>query len=224
MTVCARVVAAALAIAALPGGSRADAWRGGGSLSLDLRWSQLEPDAGDPTRAVTAGPRARAVGGKRALGLAAGVDLQLGATGGGAFAYEVTVLPLGAGLGIGRSARLGLVAGAGTSGITGGVLPIAFALPVEAFAEFSLGDKLRAAAWGRATALLGEDTRQDGAAAAPFGDELEIGLTLRWDRRRSSWSHVAGNGYHLGTTWGQRAGAEVVGVIFGYSLDASGGG
>lgn len=223
MTALRRAVALAAALAAVPASAGAEEWRGGGSLSLDLRWWQLQPDAGDATRAVTAGPRARAVGGKRALGLAVGVDLELGATGGGAFAYDVAVLPLGVGLGIGRSARLGLVAGAGTSGITGGVLPVAFALPVEAFAEFSLGDKLRAAAWGRATALLGEDTRQDGAEDAPFGDELELGLTLRWDRRRSSWSHVAGNGYHLGATWGQRAGAEVFGVILGYSLDAAGG-
>jgi hypothetical protein len=216
-------VIAAVAIAALPAASRAEGWRGGGSLALDLRWWQLQPDAGDPTRALTAGPRVRATAGKRAIGLAAGADLQLGATGEAAFAYEVAVLPLGVGLQLGRSARLGVVGGAGTSGVTGGVLPIALALPVEAFAEISLGDHVRAAGWGRATALLGEDTRQGGAADAPFGDELEVGLTLRWDRRRSDWCYVAGNGYQVGATWGQRVGAEVVGVVLGYSLDAAGG-
>ena len=81
---------------------------------------------------------------------------------------------------------------------------------------------MRAAAWGRATALLGEDTRQDGADHAPFGDELEVGLTLRWDRRRSEHGFATGNGYQLGATYGQEAGAEVVGLVFGYSLDAAG--
>jgi hypothetical protein len=169
---------------------------------------------------VTAGPRVRAVGGKSALGLAAGVDLHLGVTGDGGFAYEVAVLPVGVGLLLG-SARIGVVAGAGTSGITGGALPIAFALPVESFAEVSLGSHLRAAAWGRVVALVGSDGRQSGADDAPFGDELEIGLTLRWDRRRSEWSFVAGNGYQIGATWGQVAGGEVVGLSIGYSLDAA---
>jgi hypothetical protein len=213
-------LALALAIVAMPAAGRADDWRGGGSLSLDLRGSQMEAEGGERTRAVTAGPRVRAVGGKSAVGLAAGVDLDLGATGDGDFAYEVAVLPVGVGLLLG-SARIGVVAGAGTSGITGGALPIALAMPVESFAEVSLGSHLRASAWGRVVALVGSDGRQSGAEDAPFGDELEIGLTLRWDRRRSDWSFVAGNGYQLGAAYGQVAGAEVVSILLGYSLDAA---
>lgn len=209
------------AMCARPGA--AEEWRGGASLALDLRGSQWSPPEGERTRAVTAGPRVRAVGGKSALGLAAGVDLQLGVTGDGDLAYQVAVLPVGAGIQIGRSARLGLLAGIGTSGITGGVLPVALALPAEAFAEVSLGDHVRAASWARVTGLLGEDARQDGAEDAPVGDELELGLTLRWDRRRADWRFAAGNGYHLGVALGQQAGADLVTVILGYSLDAAGG-
>ncbi len=223
MSVRGGVAALVLATLAAPAAVRADGWRGSGSLALDLRGWQMEAEGGERTRAVTAGPRVRAVGGKSALGLAAGVDLELGATGDGDFAYQVAVLPLGAGLLLGRSAVIGLVAGAGTSGIAGGTLPIAFALPVESFAEVSLGSHLRAAAWGRVVALFGSDRRQSGAGDAPFGDELEIGLTLRWDRRRSDWRYASGNGYQLGAAYGQAAGAEVVSVLLGYSLDAAGG-
>ncbi len=221
----ARSLSAALvaAMAAAPSTGRAEGWRGGGSLALDLRYAEMAPEAGDPVRAVTAGPRVRAAAGKSALALAAGLDLHMGATGGGHFAYEVLILPLGVALQIGRSARLGAVAGAGTSGITGGALPIAWALPVEMFAEVSLGGHLRAAAWGRATELAGAEGREGGAEDAPFGDEIEIGATLRWDRRRESWSYVAGNGYQLGALYGQVAGARVLGLVLGYSLDAAGG-
>jgi len=205
-----RWLALVAALAAWPSAAGAEGWRGGGSLALDLRGWQLEPDAGDRTRAVTAGPRVRAVGGKHALGLAAGIDLQLGVTGDGHFAHQVAVLPLGAGLQLGRSARIGAAGGVGVSGITGGVQPVDLALPVEAFAEVSLGDHVRAAAWGRTAAVADDHQR-------------ELGLTLRWDRRRAEWSYVAGNGYHLGAFWGERAGAELVGVIVGYSLDAAGG-
>jgi len=219
----ARAIAAlALAMIAAPSTGRAEGWRGGGSLALDLRYSEMTPDAGDPVRAVTAGPRVRAAAGKSALALAAGLDLHMGATGDGDFAYEVLVLPLGFALQIGRSARLGAVTGAGTSGVTGGALPVALALPVEAFAEVSLGDHLRAAAWGRATEVAGADRREDSAENAPFGDEIEIGATLRWDRRREDWRYVAGNGYQIGALYGQVAGAHIVGVVVGYSLDAAG--
>ena len=194
-------------LAAAPGAAGAEGWRGGGSLALDLRGWQLEPDSGERTRAVTAGPRFRAVGGKHAVGLAAGIDLQLGATGDGSFAYEVAVLPLGVGVSLGRTARIGVAGGASVAGITGGVQPFELALPVEAFAEVSLGDHLRASGWGRTT----------------FGDDRELGLTVRWDRRRSAWSHASGNGYHLGAIGGRRAGADLIALIFGYSLDAAGG-
>lgn len=217
------IAALALATLMVPAAARADGWRGGGSLALDVRYSELTPDEGDPVRAVTAGPRLRAAAGKSALSLAAGLDLHMGATGGGHVAYEALILPLGVALQLGRSARIGALAGIGTSGITGGVLPIGCALPVEAFAEVSLGAHLRAAAWGRASEIAGADGRDDGAADAPFGDELEVGATLRWDRRREDWRYVAGNGYQLGGLYGQAAGAHIVGVVVGYSLDAAGG-
>lgn len=217
-----RIAALLLALAALPAAARGEGWRGGGSLALDLRYAELTPKAGDPVRAVTAGPRVRAAAGKSALALAAGLDLHMGATGGGHFAYEVLVLPAGLALQLGRSARIGAVAGLGTSGITGGVLPIGFLLPVESFAELSLGDHVRVAAWGRATEVAGAEEREDGAEDAPFGDELEIGATLRWDRRREDWRYVAGNGYQLGALYGQEEGTHIVGVVIGYSLDASG--
>jgi hypothetical protein len=221
--VSARGAAAALVLVlvAVPVTGRADGWRGSGSLALDLRGWQMEAEGGERTRALTAGPRVRAVGGKSAVGLAAGVDVELGVTGDGDAAYELALLPLGAGLLLGRSAVIGLVAGGGISGITGGTLPIAFALPVESFAEVSLGSHLRAAAWGRVVALLGSDGRQAGADDAPFGDEVEIALTLRWDRRRSDWRYAAGNGYQLGAAYGQVAGAEVITILLGYSLDAA---
>ena len=214
------VVVAALAVA--PAAARADRWRGGGSLALDLRYAQYEVDDAVVTRALTGGPRARAAVGTSALALAAGVDLGLGASGDGDLVYRVALLPIGAALQLGRTARLGFVAGGAIAGITGGTLPIAFALPVEAFAEISLGDHVRSAAWGRASPLYGSDRRQAGAPDAPFGDELEIGLTLRWDRRRSEHGFASGNGYQLGATYGQEAGADVLGLLFGYSLDAAG--
>lgn len=218
-----RIAALLVALAALPAAARADGWRGGGSLALDVRASEIAPDTGDPIRAVTAGPRVRVAAGKSALALAGGLDLHLGATGGGHLAYELLGFPLGIGLQLGRSARLGAVAGAGTSGITGGALPIALALPVEAFVELSAGDHLRLAAWGRATELAGAASREEGAEDAPFGDEIEIGATLRWDRRRADSRYVAGNGYQLGAFYGQAAGGEIAGILVGYSLDAAGG-
>jgi hypothetical protein len=211
----------ALVIVALPAPARAEEWRGGGSLALDLRYAETQPDTGDSTRTVTAGPRARAAAGKSALALAVGLDLRLGATSGGHFAYELNVMPFGFALLLGRSARLGAIAGFGTSGITGGVVPIALALPIEAFVELSLGDHLRLASWARATELAGAEVRESGAPDAPFGDDLEIGATLRWDRRRSDHGFVAGNGYQLGATVGQAAGAEVFSLSLGYSLDAA---
>ena len=214
-----RLAALCLAMTALPAPARAEDWRGGGALALDLRYAEIQPDAGDATRVVTAGPRVRAAAGKSALALAAGLDLHLGASGDGDFAYELSVLPLGVALQLGRSARIGAVAGIGTSGITGGALPNALTLPVESFGEVSLGDHVRAAAWARATELAGAAVREGGAEDAPFGDEVELGLTLRWDRRRADHGFVSGNGYQLGAFVGQAAGADVFGLSLGYSLD-----
>jgi len=54
-----------------------------------------------------------------------------------------------------------------------------------------------------------------------FGDELEAMLGVRVGRARSEWRFDAGNGYFIGASYRELAGARFVGVTLGYTLDVA---
>ena len=229
---CAVLAASAVMLVLCPGRAAAQmgGWQGGGSAALDIEGDRSEALAADGAAAgeaervetLTFNESVRAVAGKGAVGVAAAVSLRLGGARPAGFVYDLSLLPVGLGLSLGQRTRLGVVAGAGLSGVTGS-LPFGWTFPVEGFAETSLGDHVRVAAWAEVTEVAGAGAREGGAADAPWGDELALGATLRWDRRRDRWGMTGGNGYQVGAVVRERAGLTWWGVVLGYSLDAGGG-
>lgn len=226
------VLAAAGAFGLGEGRARAQmgGWSAGGSAALELEGDRSESfavDAGAPGEAerietLTFGEAVRAVGGKGPVGVAAAVSLRLGGARPAGFVYDLSLLPVGLGVSLGQRTRLAVVVGAGLSGVTGS-LPFAWTFPVEGFAETSLGDHVRLAAWAEVTEVVGAEARVGGAPDAPWGDELALGATLRWDRRRDRWGMSGGNGYEVGAVVRERTGLTWWGLVLGYSLDAGGG-
>jgi hypothetical protein len=194
--------------------AQARRWRGGGSLAIEARGHHADDlDVG------MFGVTARGLGGKGPLMLAGGLSWQLGGSLPAGFLYELEVAPIGIGL-LGRTARLAVTAGAGFSAIAGQV-PFGGVFPLEAYAELNLGESVRLGAWARAAFVVGAEARKGGAPDAPFGDEAQAGLWLRYDTRTEEFGVDGGDGYHLGALVGQRMGATFVGAVLGFSLDAA---
>jgi hypothetical protein len=107
----------------------------------------------------------------------------LGSTADGGLVYGLDV-GLGLGARYGR-AQLGATIGAGVSGITGGILPFAFQVPVIAYVGIPLGP-LRVVGAVRGDWLFASDDRQDGAETVTAFDEVGAEAGLFLDRRDHS--------------------------------------
>jgi hypothetical protein len=219
------LVLAASALCASPRAAHAQfrGWRGGVSLTLDSHYGQVtENGTGDEREHLgSVGLALRAMASKSWLHYAAGLDYRLGATYPGGFLYDANLYPLGTGVLLGANARVGIMAGIGLSGVVDQVQFSAQA-PVEAHIEFDLHRRVRIAAFARAI-WLSDNSRENGSERFSFADEAIAGLSVRWGKRYYPHDNrlSAGNGYFLGVLYQEQLGSTVIGVTFGYSLNAS---
>lgn len=147
-----------------------------------------------------------------------GLDLAAGGTiRGGGFAYDVALFPIGVVVRAGKTSIVGLGAGVGAIGATG-TLDDAVTLPVEAVAEIG-GGRVRLLARARAAYVAGADGRQQGAPSLAFADELDAMLGLRIGRHHDDFGFPTGNGYFVGASYRELAGARFAGLTIGYSID-----
>ena len=217
------VAVIAVATTAAPATAQPKNLSAGASLHVDLRYATTRdlPD-NQVNHIVTAGASFRGLVRRGWLAYALGFDYHFGTdvapNADGNFAYEVHVYPLGVGTNLGKFGFLGAVVGAGFGGVRGRV-PFAGQFPVEVFLELDLGSWVRFAGWGRSTWLAGADARQAGSDAAPLGDEMQVGATLRLGKRLREWKLSEGGGYYIGATYAQQIEAEFLGVVFGYSIN-----
>lgn len=227
------ILACAIAAAA-PSPAAADIWdwldrvQGGVLLHYELTALTIVDDGDAPPRAnelVLAGVRLHSFIGRNAsVGYHAGFDLAAGATiRDGGFAYDVALFPVGVAVRGGATGVFTIGAGVGAIGATG-TLDDAVTVPVEASAEFGRGWRVIARA--RAAYVAGAAARQSAAPSIPFADELDAMLALRFGRRRDRarfalghGTFPMGNGYFVGAAYRELAGARLLGVTIGYSID-----
>ena len=147
-----------------------------------------------------------------------GMDLAAGGTvHGGGFAYDVALFPIGVGVRFGRTSIATFGLGVGAIGATG-TLDDAVTLPLEVNVEMGSG-RLRLLARGRAAFVAGAASRHDGAPSAPFADELDATVGLRVGHHYEEYDFPTGNGYFVGASYRELAGAKFVGLTIGYSID-----
>lgn len=132
------------------------------------------------------------------LGSALGMRGDLGVALGGApgFAYDFD-LTFGLGFRDGPLS-LAITAGGGLSGITGGHVPFALRVPLEAYAATDLSSVVRARAFVRPAWVYLSESRKDGSKLLEWFDELEggVGLLIGPRRNESGWTN--GSGLYLG--------------------------
>jgi hypothetical protein len=224
------VVAGALAVAAAgagdahaqPAGRRADSGQGGAWLHYELSGLTVADEGRAAPRAselVLAGARLHAfVSGNASVAYHFGIDLAAGSTvRGGGFAYDVALFPIGVVVRAGETSIVGVGAGVGASGAVG-TIDDAVTLPLEAIAEVGSG-RVRLLARARAAYVAGADARQNGAPSIAFADELDGTVGLRIGRRHRNSGFPVGNGYFVGASYRELAGARFAGVTIGYSVD-----
>lgn len=139
-------------------------------------------------------------------------ELGMGTSGG--FLYDLNILPIGLATNLGPL-TVGIAAGGGLGGITGGRVPFAWQVPVEA----RLGLRLGAHAMLEASALnqwtFRSELREDGSQNALFGDELRGSLGFHWVMPAFAGSR-RGSTFYLGADYREMRGAELFGVRVGY--------
>ncbi len=146
-----------------------------------------------------------------------GLDLAAGSTLRGAgFAYDVALFPLGVGVRVGDTGVIALGGGVGAMGAVG-TLDDAVTFPVELNAE--LGSGWRVLARVRTAWVAGAPGRHDGSPSAPFADELDATLGLRLGHHYTDYGYPTGNGYFIGASYRELAGARFVGAVIGHSID-----
>ena len=210
-------VSAAVAFA-VAGPARA----GNASVSglVDLRYQSDLGGDGALENALTAGLRARALPGRR-LTTCLGLDARGGAGAGGAL-YAAEVYPIGIGLRHGRTSQIGLCAGVGLAGASGGAVPFAWTFPLELHWEgtgaFAIVRPLLVA---RASRTAGAVAREDGSELLPIADELHLAAGLRVFLPQEPLPGLAtGDGVFLGITYDEALGARILGVAIGYGFAA----
>jgi hypothetical protein len=168
---------------------------------------------------VLAGARLHGfVGGNPTIGYHVGLDLAAGSTLRGAgFAYDVALFPLGVGLRIGTTSIVTLGAGVGALGAVG-TIDDAVTLPLEANAELG-GGRVRVLARARVAYVAGAPSRHDGSPSAPFADELDTMLGVRFGHHYDDYGFPSGNGYFGGLAYRELAGVRYLGLAIGYSID-----
>jgi hypothetical protein len=220
-------VKAAAVLLAMCGVARADRWsryehaQGGAWLHYEVSAITDVDDTRQttaPHQLVLAGARLHGfVGEGKTIGFHAGIDLAAGSTiGGGGFAYDVALFPLGVGVRVGKTGVVALGTGVGAMGAIG-TLDDAVTLPVELNAELG-GGRVRVLARARASYIAGAPDRHDGAPSIPFADELDAQLGLRIGHRYNEYV-PSGNGYFAGVAYREMMGARYAGIVIGYSID-----
>jgi hypothetical protein len=209
----------ALAVVALARPAAAEtpyAW----SFELDGRYERYREasDTDGLHDVIMAGLGARGAVGSAALGLAAGLDVHVGAGVQGGFAYDIALYPLGIAAPIRFPVRCHLLAGAGTSGVTEH-LPATATFPVELALQADVGWNWWLGAWFRPSWVTAS-ARRDGAELLDFADELEIGVALRLGKGGESYRTRWGNGLFVGAYHAERLGTSVLGFMIGHALDA----
>ena len=131
---------------------------------------------------LTLGGSERSIHGSPVVGVAETADLSIGMTLGGKteFAYDVA-FGFGPGVFVGKNLQVGATVGFGLSGITGGILPFGWEVPMQAFAVLELSDDIKPVAYFRQSYIFDSDSRQNGAKMAIWGaDEAEAGAGLKF--------------------------------------------
>ncbi|MBK9029820.1 MAG: hypothetical protein IPL61_00505 [Myxococcales bacterium] len=213
----------ALTLAVTAGSAAARPGVPGGAAWLHYEASYAHRlDREQPARAgrgvAMAGVRLDALLGGGRLAYVVGVDLAAGATVPAGFAYQTDVYLGGVAVRIGATGAIGVAGGVGASGAVG-TLDDGLDLPVTALLELPLGARLRLIGRGRATWLVGAPGRAGGAVTAPWTDEVDAWLGLRWGRRYHGLGFPSGNGTFVAVSYREREGARMVGVVLGYSVD-----
>lgn len=213
-----RLAITALSCAACAHGPQGNAWAHyelTGSHDVD---PAAAPAPVPPSELVLAGVRLHGLVGNHRFGYAAAADLAAGATiRGGGFAYDVALLPIGAGVRLGASSAIMLGAGVGAMGAIG-ALDDAVTLPLQLTGEFSAGGA-RVLTRARISYVGAAPSRDRGAPTLSFVDEAEAMLALRLGGRTDVERFPAGNGYFAGVAYRELLGSRFVGLTIGYSID-----
>ena len=172
---------------------------------------------GDATTTISFFENVRAVIG-REVGWATGADLMLGTTGDGGFGYELNAYLLGVGIRSEHGA-VSLIAGGGIGGITGEHIGFGWQLPVELNAAVPLSDEVRLRSYARAQWVIGDDARQNGSSAAPFGDELRAGVGVQVGNDPGTGDHLWG--HWVGVSYSELMGVEMITIELGGALSHS---
>lgn len=216
------------AVAASAGEARANRWRraaervqAGAWLHYELTGLTVVDEGMTPPNArelVLAGARLHGfVGANASVAYHFGIDLAAGGTiRGGGFAYDVALFPVGVVVRGGATSIFGIGAGIGVIGAAG-TIDDAVTLPVEVTAE--VGGGVRVLARARFAYVAGAASRQSAAPSLPFADELDAMLGLRLGRHYRDYGFPTGNGYFVGASYRELAGARFLGLTIGYSID-----
>ena len=138
-------------------------------------------------------------------------DAVIGGAGGGGFVYQLDSL-VGPGRWLGAGG-LGLAAGVGVDGVTGGRIPIGMRLPIRAWGSVNLGPVVRLEASGEIAWIAWTADRRGRGAAA--GDELVGRLGIFFGGRGRD------AGGFVGVTARQALGTTLVTVGIGVGLAAA---
>jgi hypothetical protein len=199
-----RGIFAMIAMIAISGGdASAD---GAGAIAAH---AGIQYQAGAPSDAVSLTLSTRLVMDRR---YAAAIDLRGGATRDG-FAYHAVVSPLGMALRIGRSGDVGVLAGGGVSGVTGG--DFAAPLTVSGFAEAELARRLRVAVFSSVSWLAFASSRDAGLVA------VGAGIAARLGRRFDEYNGFSALGPRVAISWMRTAEGDAAMLSVGFGLDVS---
>jgi hypothetical protein len=167
---------------------------------------------------ILGGVRLHGLIGHARWGYHAGLDLAAGSTlRGGGLAYDVALLPIGAGIRLGATSAIMLGAGIGAMGAVG-TIDDAVTLPLELTGEFG-GGRIRVVTRVRISYVAGAAERARGAPTLSFADEAEAMLGIRIGHHHDPGGFPTGNGYFAGVACRELLGARFAGLVIGYSID-----
>ncbi|HLL23254.1 MAG TPA: hypothetical protein VK427_14050 [Kofleriaceae bacterium] len=208
-------------VVGLVGSAHADRWQGGAWMHYELTGLTTRDEAAaSAEQLVLGGVRLHGfLSTNASVAVHVGVDLGFGSTLGDAgFAYDVALFPLGVVLRVGKTSIFSLGTGIGGMGAVG-TLDDALTLPVELTVELGIGRRLRLLSRTRITYNALAATRQSAADNVPFADELDAMFGVRIGRYYDDYGFPSGNGYFVGASYRELAGAQMIGLTIGYSID-----
>ena len=155
------------------------------------------------------------------IGVAAGMDVELGFEVPGAFVYGFHLLPFGLSTRLWGRTALGVVTGAGVGGVVDRV-PFAWELPLAGFVEVDLGAQLRLVGSARATWVAGgRGARDGGALDASWTDEAEAGLGCSFGARHHEWGTSWSDGTYVGMVVREQLAGRFYGLVLALDVDGA---